>query len=599
MLTRLALFARITVTEALRELGAYWRTTVLTILAATIAFVAVLPVMSLAVPAPNGLSSTLGLAPWKGGDLGMRWSSLLSWSPEATHRTELLTLFRLLYDVAIAEIAVVWLVIVSIFATRESARQSDMVIQRAVGASRRLLLGAALLEASGIGATALVFGGTLATVSAHFAVNSWPGTGSASITLQSVFAVAIVSSAMFIGELFPVLLPKPKSLVPAPSGKPIELFVPALQQGLSLAVLTAAALFGRQADRLTATTHSISNDRQVFQVSVPDTETVARASRYRSLIDQLGSRTGLDGVSLSSPGAFVGLGMVDETLILCERCLVPLQAVQTVHYLVSGGTLRAQGLSIIEGRGIRDSDVWGSNRVVVVNRFLADSYLGRYAIGRQILIGRPQQWYTVVGVVENQSPKGFGAALQPGNAIYLSILQHPSPSVDLTMNTQQDSEALSILGAFASRPGVHVQPVLESQLVAAEVAPIRWFQSMFSTEGWVIFLVGALGTLVIMELWVASARFELGVRRAVGAGWRDVVSFVLARCVGVWIAGIAIGLWLGMILWGALAETGFPPWDIREALRVSVLLLGTTLVGGMRAAIVVARTAPSALVATD
>ena len=528
----------------------------------------------------------------------MRWSSLLSWSPEATHRTELQTLFQLLYDVAIAEVGVVWLVIVSIFATRESAHQSDVVLQRAVGASRRHLLGAALLEASGIGATAIVFGGTLATVSTHFAVSSWPGTGSVGITLQSVFAVAVVSSAMFIGVLFPVLLPKSKSLVPAPSGKPIELFVPALQQGLSLAVLTAAALFGRQADRLTATTHFISDDRRIFQVSVPDTEPVARASRYRSLIDQLGSRTGSDGVSLSSPGAFVGLGVVDETLILCERCLIPLQAVQAVHYLVSGGTLRALGLSIIDGRGIRDSDVWGSNRVVVVNRFLAENHLGRYAIGRRILIGRPRQWYTVIGVVENQSPQGFGAALQPGNAIYLSILQHPSPSVDLSMNTQQDSEALSILGAFLSKRGAHVQPVLESQLVAAEVTPIRWFQAMFSTEGWVTFLVGALGTWVVMELWVASARFELGVRRAVGARWRDVVSFVLARCLGVWIAGIAIGLWLGMILWSALAETGLPPWDIREAFRISVLLLAATLLGGLRAATVVARTAPSALVAT-
>jgi hypothetical protein len=598
VLTRLLQFARIVVTGALRELRAHRRTTFLAILAATIGFVAVLPVTSLMVLAPDGLSSTLSLAPWKGGDLGMRWSSLLSWSPAVTHRTELLTLFRLLVDVAIGEAAVVWLLIVSIFATRESARQSDSVIQRAVGASKRHLLGTALLVASAIGATAFVLGGMLATASVRFAASSWPGTGSATINLASAFALTSVSSAIFIGELFPLFLPKRKSLVPAPSGKPLELFVPALQMGLSLAVMTAAALFGRQAEHLTATNQVTTDDREILQVTVPDTGEVARASRYSSLIDQVVPRTGLDGVSLSSPGAFVGLGMVDETLILCEECLISLQAVQGVHYLVSGGTFRALGLSIIEGRGIRDSDIWGSRRVVVVNRYLAENHLGPGAIGRQILIGRPREWYTVVGVVEDQPLRGFGAALQPRNAIYLSILQHPSPSVDITMNGKQDSVTLSILKALASQGSAHVQPVVESQLVAGEVAPLRWFQVMFSTGGWVIFLVGTLGTWLIIELWVDSARFELGVRRAFGARWQDVVAFVLARCLGVWIAGLAIGLWFGMILWGALAETGLPPWDIGEASRISLLLLAATLVGGIRAAIVVARTSPSSLLAT-
>ncbi len=76
---------------------------------------------------------------------------------------------------------------------------------------------------------------------------------------------------------------------------------------------------------------------------------------------------------------------------------------------------------------------------------------------------------------------------------------------------------------------------------------------MFGMEGWVILMVATLGTFVVMHLWVASLSYEFGLRRSVGARRRDLLRFVLSRAAGVAVGGVAIGLWVGLFVWGALA----------------------------------------------
>jgi hypothetical protein len=163
-------------------------------------------------------------------------------------------------------------------------------------------------------------------------------------------------------------------------------------------------------------------------------------------------------------------------------------------------------------------------------------------------------WYTVVGIVEDRRSVGFGAGLQPPFAVYLSVLQHPARSVDL----------------FVQRPGnpgritAHATaPVSGADLLAAEVAPLRWFGRMFGMEGWAI----------------------LSVR------------FVLLRAAVVAAGGVAVGLWVGVFLWGALATVvaGLPEWDMSLALRFAPILVGAALVGAPHPAWQAARAAPTEL----
>ena len=95
---------------------------------AATALAALLPVTSLA--------TRLGLPPWRGGDLGMAWSTL-AWSPTATHHTALVLLFQLLLGIAIGVLAVAGMTLISLSVARASARTPELSLRRAVGASRR------------------------------------------------------------------------------------------------------------------------------------------------------------------------------------------------------------------------------------------------------------------------------------------------------------------------------------------------------------------------------------------------------------------------------------------------------------------------------
>lgn len=589
-------------------LRTYWATALLLLATAATALATLLPITSLAAPGDGGLSTRLGLAPWRGGDLEMVWSAL-AWSPTATRHAALLALFRLLLGTAAGVLAVALLTIVSLSAARAAERAVEVNVRRAAGASRRQLRAAGLLEGGAIATGALVVGGVLGTAAARLATASWPDAVGPATLAPSLVAVVGTLTGIVLGAVFPLAFRRRTSLLPGPTGKPLELAVPALQLGVSLTVLTAATLLEREAGRLIVPGHATADAGEVFQVTAPTSPPARRAAQYASLLERLGGQPGVETVSLTSPGALVGVGMIDVVTTDCGNCwqgglAFQLHPVAATHYLVSADTFRVLGLSVIAGRRITAADRWNAPRVAVVNQWLAEHHFQQgEAVGRRILIGHgPGDWYTVVGVVRDQRPTGFGAGLQPPNAVYLSVLQHPARPVDLFVRAAAGAATIAAvqrgLRDTLDAAGTRVARESMSQLTATEAAPVRWFSRMLGMEAWVLLTLATLGTFVVMQLWITSLLYELGLRRAVGARRREILKFVLSRAVAVAIGGVAIGLWVGFIVWGALAAVvaGLPEWDVRVALGLAPLLVAATLAGALLPAWRAARAAPTTLV---
>ena len=591
---------RRSVAPAAWGIRAYWGTAVLLAMTAATALAALLPVTSLA--------TRLGLRPWRGGDLGMAWSTL-AWSPTATHHTALVLLFQLLLGIAIGVLAVAGMTLISLSVARASARAPELSLRRAVGASRRQLLTSALLEAAATAAVALVLGGLAGGVAARSAIFAWTGDLGPPTYAPSIVATAASVTTIFLGAILPFAFPRRTSPLPHSGGRSLHLAVPALQLGVSLTVLTAAALLRRQAGPLEAREQETTPAGQVLQLTAPEGPPDVRAAQYARVLGAMGARRARDTVSLSSPGTLVGLGMVDVVITDCGRCSqgglpFPLHPVPVVHHLVSADTFRVLGLAVTAGRGLAAADRWNAPPVVVVNQALATRHFERgEAVGRKIMIGRDRgDWYTVVGIVENQRSVGFGAGLQPPFAVYLSVLQHPARAVDLLVDGPDD-EAITAVGRRV-RDGLGAGatvPIRAAYIAEAEVAPVRWFGSMFGMEGWVILTVATLGTGVVMRVWVMSLSYELGLRRSVGARRRDLLGFVLSRAAGVAVGGVAIGLWLGVFVWGWLATVvaGLPEWDPILALHIVPLLAAAAFAGALPPAWQATRATPTELVKAD
>lgn len=391
-------------------------------------------------------------------------------------------------------------------------------------------------------------------------------------------------------------------------GRALELVLPALQLGLSLTVLGSAALLMRHAAGLERGAGVSAGDGLVFAVTAPDAAPPERARAYARLLRRLRS-AGFDGVSLMSAGTELGLGTGDGILTDCGRCAwggiaVPWRLPFVTHLLASADTFRMLNLKVVAGRGITDRDTYDAPRVAVVSASLAaDDFEGGRAVGRRLQIGHGKfDWYTVVGVVADQLPAGFGGGLEPQKVLYLSVLQHPPQAVDVLVREPRDPprvtrvpEALrAALGA-----GVSVTQEGEARSVTREAMPVRWFGMLYGVEGWLLLAIATLGTFVVMGLWVASVSRDLAVRRAVGARRRAVIGYVLARAAGVAVGGVAVGLWCGMIVWGELTTivAGLPPWEPGVLLRFSLLLTLAAFAGALLPAWRVARTPPAVLLA--
>src|SRR5205823_6092938 len=276
----------------------------------------------------------------------------------------------------------------------------------------------------------LVVGAVLGAFALRAMIAAWPETIGPTSQATNLLTIVATFCGVVLGALAPLALPSRTSPLPGATGKPLHLGVPAIQLGLSLTVLTAAALLDREAGRLVTSGGPTSDVGELYQITAAPVPPAKRAAQYTALLQRLTDRRTFDSVSLMSPGALLGSGIVDLVTTDCGNCTqggisLPLQPVMATHYLVSADTFRTMGLVVSAGRGITTGDGWRAPRVAVLSRSLAmHHFQNGKAVGRRILVGGERSdWYRVVGVVEDQRPVGFGAGLQPSDAVYLSVLQ--------------------------------------------------------------------------------------------------------------------------------------------------------------------------------
>src|SRR5512146_597309 len=417
-------------------LRAYWGTAVLLAAAAGIGLVATLPVTALV----GRLRAPLARV----ADLGLGRSSLAT-GPNELRAAATAELFHLLLLVAMGVLCVAALSLLAVAFARGGSRVTELAVRRAVGASRRLILVAALIEGGVIAGAALAWGGVGGAGGTHATLGAWPGTLRPGPVTPAVMVLAGVVSLVLLAVLVPLGSMRRRRPLATRSGRALELV-------LSLTVLAASALLADHAARLRGRDRVAAGDGQLFAISLATSDTAGAESRYADLLRRVSAQPGVTAASLTSPGTTIGLGQNDRATTDCGQCAwgniyVPFRPVYATHYLVSADTFRTLGLRVLAGRTIANADDAKAPLVAVVSQSLAAAnFQDRLGVGRRIQVGiAPARWYTVVGVVADQLPAGFGAGFQPRAAVYLSVLQHPVPAVDLLVRARGDSSVYGVV----------------------------------------------------------------------------------------------------------------------------------------------------------
>jgi predicted permease len=267
---------------------------------------------------------------------------------------------------------------------------------------------------------------------------------------------------------------------------------------------------------------------------------------------------------------------------------------RTGQVTATPGFFDVMGVRVREGRLFNDADQQAAERVALVDEaFVATHLSGGPAIGRRIRFGDEKQpWLTIVGVVPS-----LARVTQPNQiaeSVYLPLAQ--SPSRGFTILARTSGDPLALAPAIRSTVAQHFQdtPLSGVNSLAGELWRRGWafrlFGGLFLLFGASALLMAAVGLYGVMAFMVRRRTQEIGVRMALGASRRGVLTLVMWQ--GLWrvALGIALGLYPGYALarqMQALASAGMSASDpvIHISTALTLLISGTlaTLVPAYRA----------------
>lgn len=576
------------VTPALDALGSGRGTAVLVVLLGALALGVTVPVRSLVSDGPGGTTLSVPSAPPP--DAAVRWTASAR-GPGAIQTEALGSLFQLLQVLAWIAFAVAAVSLLAIFNIRAAVRGPDLRVHRSVGASQRALLLSLFFESGLLVAAVAGAGLVLAGPLLRAALVTWPGP--ASSRLAADWPLLAATAIVMVGGLLPLGAARMRNLAREIDGQ-VRLRFSTLQLGLSFAILMAGALLAdRSGSAIPAGDAPVQG--LVFQIDSGSGDPAGRADRFDRLLARLGGGR-FDSVSLAAPGELNGLGTIDAMSTDCGECFsggirLRWHHLDAVHHFVSPDTFAAEGFRIERGRSFTRADGWTGERVAVVNRYLAlRHFQGGEAVGRALYLsdGFLTRPYRVVGVVDDARSTALGGARQPLEAVYLSVLQHPPARVELTVRGVGAGPVQAAVGTAVGQalgPAARVTGPAEAAGVhRLGLAPLRWFGRSYTVAGGVALAVAVIGVFSSLRLWVGSIGWELGLRRSVGATRRRVAAYVLARGLGVGLAGVALGLFLFLsVLWGAVSDSvvGVAGWRTGLVIRLAALLVLAGLAGAL------------------
>jgi putative ABC transport system permease protein len=267
---------------------------------------------------------------------------------------------------------------------------------------------------------------------------------------------------------------------------------------------------------------------------------------------------------------------------------------------------RAMDIRLLQGRLFDERDTARSTLVVVIGQSLAARlWPGQNPIGRRMLAygapepkeGKPLPWQTVVGVVEDAR---YREVETPRFDLYQPYRQAPNQVQHFMVRLSGDPlaavpalrSAVAALDARASVDGVSTM----AEVVGRAFAPWRFTSIVVSAFAAIALTFAAVGIATLVAFAVTQRTREIGVRVALGAQTRDVVTLVAREGAGVAASGLAIGVLAAWILRRSVESMlfGVAPDDTLTFGGAAVLLGAVSLLAAYLPARSAARIDPAA-----
>ena len=278
------------------------------------------------------------------------------------------------------------------------------------------------------------------------------------------------------------------------------------------------------------------------------------------------------------------------------------------YRVVAGDYFAAFGVRILRGRGFTDRDDARAPKVAIINQELARrQWAGADPLGKVISVNPPLQLlpksivekavragtipadyqperFTIVGVADDVRYGALDTVAAP--LVYVPYSQGSEGTTNMFLAVRSDGDPIALAAPIREQiaaidrdqPVASLQPM--TARVAASVAQRCMQMNVLAMFAGMAVLLAAIGLYGVMSYSVTERSREMGIRLALGAPRRDVLSLVLFQGMRIVAAGVTVGLAGSLLLTKLLRTLLFQvsPGDPLVHATIVVLLVGVALV---------------------
>jgi predicted permease len=461
--------------------------------------------------------------------------------------------------------------IANLMLARASARQREIAVRLALGASRRRLIRQLLAESLVLAGAGAAAGAALARILSRLLVaflttrdDSWFVAMPLDLRLLSFTAgVAILTCVLFgllpamqASRTDPIEAIKTggRGVTGAGARLSVRRALVVSQVALSLVLLVGSFLFVRSLGNLLTLDAGFAQDR-ILTVSADFTRVHVPKERWsqfrREILDRIRA---VPGVTSAAATRVIPLsGDFWNTYVDVEGTDVKRK---TAYFnTCSPGYFRTMGTEVLAGRDFDEDDRQGSEAVAIVTQTFAKKYLaGENPVGRFFVLPRQDgtavpQRFRIVGLVRDSKYAELREDFQP--IVFLPQAQDegPRPNAAFVLRTDLPISALRgplsrAIGGSSPDIAMDFRPLRD--IVRDSLVRDRLMASLSAFFGFMAAVLAMVGLYGVISFMVVRRKNEIGVRMALGATRRDILALVLREAGTLLAAGIAIGIVLAI-----------------------------------------------------
>jgi len=454
---------------------------------------------------------------------------------------------------------------------RATARQKEMAVRTALGASRGRIIRQLLTESFQLSLIGSVLGILLAPVCIKLLTTAFLPSSSTSIPIDFSLNQRVILLTLAVGLIAGLIF----GLVPALHASRADLSLAMKDEAVlqtvwrrfgirnpfvmsqisaSLLLLIVAGLFIRSLQK--AQQVDVGYDINHVLTIRPEPEffdkpdTASQLALYNQVLDRVRVLPGVEGASFAD---FVpsGGGLRSTTIRIENYTPRTDESMDVMNGVVATDYFKTMGMTLVAGREFTDLDKDRGQRTAIVNETLAQRYWpGQNALGKHITIsGSERGSLEVVGVVKDATAYIYQKGSSP--FFYVPLQQNAGPGgMVLHVRTKGDPVAIlppvrsAIISLDQNAKLGDIKPL--SEFMNDSLIMLRIVSALTGVFGLLALVLAVVGVFSVINYSTSRRTREIGIRLALGAQRTDILKMIMKEALFIVVAGVVVGMLLAI-----------------------------------------------------